>query len=128
MAERRQTDRREFSYYMRVVDDSSGQLVGHLVEIGTGGFKLDCRLAVPANVRYTLRIDLTSEIAEKQYMIFTAISRWCRPDRFDPTAFNVGFQIIEMHPGDMEIFIRMFERYGSQSYSQKNSNLDHLWQ
>lgn len=127
MAERRQVDRRQFSYYMRVIDDATGQLLGHLTDISTGGFKLDCLKPVPANRQYVLRIDLNREIAEKQFMIFSAISRWCGQDRFDPTSYNAGFQILEMTPGDMDIFLRMFERYGSQSRSQKNSNLDYLW-
>ncbi|MFZ5881563.1 MAG: PilZ domain-containing protein [Chloroflexota bacterium] len=127
MAERRQNDRRQFSYYMRVFDDASGQLVGHLTEISTGGFKLDCTQPVPANQQHVLRIDLNNEIAEKQFMVFTAISRWCQQDRFYPTSYNVGFQILEMHPGDMDIFIRMFERYGSQSQSHTSSDFDSLW-
>lgn len=41
MAERRHLDRRQFSYYMRVTDESTGHLLGHLTDISTGGFKLD---------------------------------------------------------------------------------------
>ncbi len=128
MAERRHLDRRQFSYYMRVTDESTGQLLGHLTDISTGGFKLDCQKAIPLNARYVMRIDLNPEIADKQFMIFSAISRWCQPDRFDPTSFNVGFQILEMTPGDMDIFVRMFEVYGTSQDSQsKKSKFDYLW-
>jgi hypothetical protein len=129
MAERRQVDRRQFSYYMRVTDESTGHLLGHLTDISSGGFKLDCQKAVIPNARYALHIDLTPEVAQKQFMIFSAISRWCERDRLDPTSFNVGFQILEMTPGDLDIFTRMFEMYGTKqnSNSNRNSKQDYLW-
>lgn len=126
MAERRRLTRRNFSYYMRVMNDVTSELVGHLADISTGGFRLDCQKAVPLNTDFLLRIDLTPEIASKEFMVFAARSRWCRPDRFDPTSFNVGFQITTMSPGDMEIFTRMFERYGTK-LSEQHSNHDYLW-
>jgi hypothetical protein len=126
MAERRRLDRRNFSYYMRVVNDATGELVGHLTDISKGGFKLDCQKGVLPNTDFLLRIDLTPEVAAKEFMVFAARCRWCRSDRFDPTSFNVGFQIIDMSPGDLDIFTRMFELYGSTMTTQK-SNHDYLW-
>src|SRR5581483_11681891 len=122
--ERRKLNRRNFSYYMRVMNEATGELVGHLSDIRTGGFKLDSRQAIPLNRDFTLRVDLTSEVANKTFMIFVARSKWCQPDHYDPSTYNVGFQIINMTPGDLEIFTRMFEKYGSNN---KNSNLDYLW-
>ena len=127
MAERRRLDRRQFSYYMRVMNESTGQMLGHLTDISASGFKLDCQKPVPVNTRYVLHLDLNSEVATKQFMIFSATSRWCRPDRFDPTSYNVGFQILEMTPGDMDVFVRMFEKYGSPNKSSDKSNTDYLW-
>lgn len=124
-SERRKLNRRNFSYYMRVTDEATKQLVGYLVDISTGGFKLDCQTAVPIEREYRLHIELTSDIADKNSMVFVARSRWCRPDHIDPNTFNVGFQIVNMAPGDSVIFQRMFEKYGSQGYS-KSSN-DYLW-
>lgn len=127
MAERRSLDRRQFSYYMRVMDEGTGQLLGHLTDISASGFKLDCQKPLPVNTRYVLHLDLNSEVATKQFMVFSATSRWCRPDRFDPTAFDVGFQILEMTPGDMDVFVRMFEKYGSPNKGSDKSNTDYMW-
>ena len=126
MAERRRLQRRDFSYYMRVINEATGELVGHLTDLSTGGCKLDCVKGIKPNTDMLLRIDLTPDVASKEFMVFAARCRWCRPDRFDPTAFNVGFQIIDMSPGDLEIFLRMFERYGTESRQQKSS-YDYLW-
>ena len=125
-AEKRKLARRNFSYYMRIMDEANGKLVGHLADISTGGFKLDSSTTVPENKEFRLRIELTNEVANKSYMIFTARSRWCHTDPLDPLSYNVGFQITNMIPSDFEIFSRMFEKYGSTGYQPK-SNTDYLW-
>ncbi len=123
--EKRKVARRNFSYYMRVMDETNGKLVGHLADISTGGFKLDCSTEVQVNRDFRLRIELTSEVANKSYMVFAARSKWCRIDPLDPLSFNVGFQITNMAPSDFEIFSRMFEKYGSNQ--QQRSSTDYLW-
>ena len=120
LEERRLLSRRNFSYYMRVLDEASGKLVGHLSDISTGGFKLDSSAAVPINTTYRLRIDQTGEISNKSYLVFTARARWCQVDAFDPNLFNVGFQIVDMSSIDYDIFVKMFSTYGVQGFSQKN--------
>jgi len=112
--ERRHVSRRRFSYYMRVIDEATGKLLGHLSDISTGGFKLDSPKPVPLNVNSRLRIDQTGEISNKSYITFTARAKWCRVDTFDPNVYNVGFQIADMNPADYDIFVKMFSTYGVQ--------------
>lgn len=126
MPERRKLNRRIFSSYMRMMDDRTGALVGHLTDISTGGFKLDSQKPIPANHDFNFRIELPNEVANKTFMVFSARSRWCEHDRIDPTSYNVGFQIINITPGDLEIFSRMFEMYGTQNNNEKKST-DYLW-
>lgn len=126
-AEKRKLTRRNFSYYMRVIDETNGKLVGHLADISSGGFKLDCAQSIPSNKDFRLRIELTSEVAAKSFMVFMARSKWCRSDPIDPTSFNVGFQITNMTPSDFDIFARMFEKYGSQGNRSQKSSDDYLW-
>jgi PilZ domain len=128
MADKRKLNRREFTYYMQVLDDATKQIVGYLSDISTGGFKLDCDQRIPVSQDFRLTIQLNSEIADKTNMTFIARSKWCRPDHIDPTSFNVGFEIINMSPSDMVIFQRMFEKYGSQNASTRTkSSDDYLW-
>lgn len=123
----RKLDRRQFTYYMQVLDDNTKQIVGYLSDISTGGFKLDCDQRIPTGQDYRLSIQLNSEIADKTSMVFIARSKWCRPDHIDPTTFNVGFEIVNMAPSDMVIFQRIFEKYGSQNTMRNRSSDDHLW-
>ena len=125
MPERRKVSRRNFSYYMRMMDDKTGVLVGHLTDISTGGFKIDSQKPIQANQEFNFRIELPSEVANKTFMVFSARSRWCARDNIDPTSYNVGFQIINITPGDFEIFARMFEKYGTQGNNKSSS--DYLW-
>jgi hypothetical protein len=116
--ERRQLSRRNFSYYMRVMDEADGKLLGHFSDISTGGFKLDSGKPVQINKDYRLRIDQTGEISNKSYITFTARARWCSVDSIDPNLYNVGFQITNMTPGDYDIFVKMFSTYGVQGLSK----------
>jgi PilZ domain-containing protein len=128
MADKRKLNRRQFTYYMQVLDDATKQIVGYLSDISTGGFKLDCDQRIPVGHDFRLTIQLNSEIADKTNMTFIARSKWCRPDHIDPTSFNVGFEIINMAPSDMVIFQRMFEKYGSQTNPNRTrSSDDYLW-
>ncbi|MBK9923843.1 MAG: PilZ domain-containing protein [Anaerolineales bacterium] len=123
---KRKKDRRDFTYYMQVKDDSTKQIIGYLSDISTGGFKLDCQQQIPTGKDFHLLIDLTAEVADKTSMTFIARSKWCHPDHIDPTSFNVGFEIVNMAPGDMVIFNRIFEKYGAETAKRKGSD-SYLW-
>lgn len=124
--ERRRRERRTFSHYMRLMHENTGELVGHLVNISREGFRLESVRAIPVNRDFPIRIELPRDITEKPYMVFIARSKWCRPDRIDPTLFDAGFEIIQMTPGDSEIFRHIFERYGSMNDDSEDS-ADYLW-
>ena len=61
MSEKRKKDRREFTYYMQVKDDTTKRIIGYLSDISTGGFKLDCPQQIPPGQDFRLQIDLTAE-------------------------------------------------------------------
>ena len=128
MSERRNVERRKFSYYMQLIDSETEKLVGHLVDISSGGFKLDSQNPIPVDKDFRFRMDLTSEVSNKPSMTFLARSKWCEVDPLDPFIYNVGFQLVNIAPGDLEIFNRMMEKYGS---STKNDRVDkrrsNLW-
>ena len=124
--ERRKLDRRDFSYYMRLMNERTGELIGHLSDISTGGFKLESKNPIRDNQEFLMRMDLTNEVSNKDYLVFVAKSRWCQRHPIDPTLYNVGFQIIDMTPVDLDVFVRVFEKYGSQNKNKREST-DYLW-
>ena len=127
MPDKRKINRRDFTYYMQVTDDINKQLVGYISDISAKGFKLDSQKQIPPGQDFRLHIELTPDIADTNSMVFVARSKWCRPDHVDPNTFNVGFEIINMTPSDMQIFQRMFEKYGSQTTMRSRKSDDYLW-
>ncbi len=127
MADKRKINRRDFTYYMQVTDDTSKKLIGYLTDISTGGFRLDCPKEISPGQDFRMQIQLTPDIADKNSMVFIARSKWCHPDHVDPNTYNVGFQIINMAPSDMSIFQRMFDKYGSQNTMRSKNSDDYLW-
>ena len=128
MSERRNVDRKEFSYYMRLVNNDTQELVGHLMDISSGGFKLDSQKPIEANKDFQLRMDLTSDVATKPYMVFVARSKWCETDPLDPFVYNVGFQLVNISPGDLQIINRMIEKYGKNIEDKRiDKRRTNLW-
>ena len=120
-SEQRKMERRDFTYYMKVTDAATGNLIGYLVDISTGGFKLDSAKAIPTGKDFRLHLELSGDIANKSSLIFSARSIWCQPDPIDPSAYKVGFQIVGMGSGDSIIFQRMYDRYAA-SKPNRNQN------
>jgi hypothetical protein len=112
LARRDRPPRRDFFYYMQLIDDNTKEIVGHLADISSGGFKLDSQNPIPLNREFCFRLNLTSEVSDQPFMLFRARSRWCRVDPVDPFIYNIGYQLVDISPGDLEIFKRMMERYG----------------
>jgi hypothetical protein len=97
---------------MRVLDDDTLKLVGHLSDISSNGFKVDSQKHIPPDQTFRLRMDLTSEVSNKAYILFSAISRWSHVDPTDPFVQNVGFEITEISQEDAAIFQKIVEKYG----------------
>ena len=114
--------RKDFSYYMPLMDDLTKEIVGHLADIGDGGFKLDTRKPIPADQDFRFRLNLPNELADKSFMVFRARSRWCKIDPLDPCSYNVGYQLTHISQDDLKIFNRMMERYASYC-TKKNIDL-----
>jgi hypothetical protein len=114
--------RRDFSYYMPLMDDFTQEIIGHLADIGDGGFKLDTRKPIPANQEFQFRLTLPNEVADKSFMVFRAKSRWCKIDPLDPCSYNVGYQLTHISPGDLEIFNRVMQRY-ARYYTKQTIDL-----
>jgi hypothetical protein len=114
--------RKDFSYYMLIMDADSKQIVGHLADISSGGFKLDTQKPVSANQDFRFLMNLPGEIASKPFMVFGARSRWCQTDPLDPCGYNVGYQLTQICTEDLDIINRMIEKYG-RNYEKKTVDL-----
>jgi hypothetical protein len=113
--ERRLMTRRNFSSFMQVTNVRTGKVLGNLVDVSTGGFKLDGPMPIPSNMDFRLRIEVSDEIAPQDHVNFGARCRWCKRDKDRPDMYSIGFQITSITSADLEIMTKMFERFGTPS-------------
>jgi hypothetical protein len=111
MPERRTAPRKKFSFYMRVLNDDTQQILGHMVEVSQDGLRLETIGPLPINKEYYLRLELTPDVGDVPYIVFVARTKWCKTDDIQPNLYRVGFEIVEILPEDRQIFQRLFEKY-----------------
>ncbi len=114
MANKRFEQRKDFSYYMQLSDATTRELIGHLADISTDGFKLDSVSPIPIDKEFRFHLELTPDVAEKPFMVFSAQSKWSQADPIDPFVYNTGFHLIKMHLADRKIFNRVRQIYGKK--------------
>lgn len=111
MPEKRTTPRKKFNMYMRVLNDDTGEILGHMVEVSSTGLRLETVGPIPPNTDYYLRIEITPDLGSMPFIIFIARSKWCKIDAIQPNLFQVGFEIVEIVPEDKEVFLRIIQKY-----------------
>ncbi len=113
MPEKRTTPRRKISFYMRVLNDDTEEILGHMVEVSAIGLKMETVGPLPVNKDYYLRLELTPDLGNLPYIVFIARTKWCKIDDILPNLFHIGFHITEIMPEDKELFLRILAKYGS---------------
>lgn len=113
MPERRTTPRKNVTFYMRVLNDDTQEILGHMVEVSMIGLRLETAVPLPQNKDYYLRLELTPDLGTVPYIVFIARTKWCKMDEILPNLYHVGFEIVEIMPEDKTVFARILERYGS---------------
>ncbi|NJN79389.1 MAG: PilZ domain-containing protein [Anaerolineales bacterium] len=113
MPEQRTTPRKQIPVYMRVLNDDTQEILGHMVEVSEIGLRLETTVALPINKDYYLRLELTPDLGNVPYIVFAAQSKWCKMDTILPNLYRVGFQLIEILPEDKEVFSRVLQKYGA---------------
>jgi hypothetical protein len=108
--------RRKYGDYMRVTDDSTHELLGYLSEISLRGLKLECPKVLTVNKDYTLRLEYTSDVADKPYVVFVARAVWIQPDNVIPNEYIGGFRIVSISPSEQEIYQSIVENYGPRKH------------
>ena len=64
------------------------------------------------NLEFTFRVDLPPEISGQTSLILTAAACGAGRDPVDARLYDTGFEITEMHPGDIRTLEVLFDRFG----------------
>ena len=110
--ERRSNPRREFGYYMRVMDSSSSEPIGYLSDICPRGVRIDTPKALMVNKNYSIRLDLTPDVSDRPFITFVINVKWCHPDISAPGSFIEGCEVVTITHHDEKIFNNILEHYG----------------
>lgn len=97
--------------YLRVLDDDTQEILGHMVEVSAIGFRLETVSSMPLEKDYYMRIELTPDLGTMPFIVFIARSKWCKMDAVLPNLFQVGFALVEIMPEDKEVFQRIIQKY-----------------
>jgi hypothetical protein len=118
--ERRKLKRRSLAYYMLVMDANTRVMIGHLVDITPDGLMMDSAKPLLLEKDFRLLLD-TPDVADRDYIKFTARSKWCLPDAVEPYLFDIGFHIIDIAQHDAEIILKIMEKYAARESLDFNS-------
>lgn len=99
---------------MLVMDSNTHETLGHLVDITPLGLMMDSQKPLPLENDYRLRLDTTSDVADKDFIKFTARSKWCLPDGVEPYLYDIGFSITDISQHDAEIIRQIAEKYAAR--------------
>lgn len=91
-ANKRQLKRWYLVMYLRVFDEDTGELLGHIVDINKEGIRLVSDKRISANQTFRLWVDVPKEGAPRQKIHLVAESLWSAPD-VNPDFFDTGFRI-----------------------------------
>ncbi len=111
--DRRTVMRRHLIYYLRVWDLKSDKLLGHIVDINTGGFMLISEKRVEQNKEFDLEIRWNTPDDQEIKIQFQAESRWSSND-VNPAFYDTGFKLVGPSDDVLEPIRQMIEEYGFQ--------------
>ena len=91
MIEKRKVKRKRLPYYLRVFDAKTNEPIGDASNISTEGMMLISNHPIATYATYRLKMVLPTVIPGKEYLEFSAESRWWEKGYITDT-YNVGFQ------------------------------------
>ncbi len=91
--DRRRVTRHSLIYYLMVWDRKTKKLLGHLVDINSGGFMLISEKQIQPGKSFDLEIRWNTPEGKELKIPFKAESRWSSVDA-NPAFFDTGFQLL----------------------------------
>ncbi|MEO1230507.1 MAG: PilZ domain-containing protein [Myxococcota bacterium] len=94
MKDRRTNERHNLIMYLRVHDQTTDSLVGHVVDVSTGGLMLVTNEAFEPYSQHKLRVLLPYTEDAEQTLDIDVECRWCGPDA-NEAYYDAGFRFVE---------------------------------
>jgi hypothetical protein len=95
--ERRRLNRWQLVYLLRVFDEPTGELLGHVVDLNADGMMLVGSSPIAQERYFSLWMELPREAGNRQRIMLHAQSLWSRPD-VTPGLYASGLRLIKPSP------------------------------
>jgi c-di-GMP-binding flagellar brake protein YcgR len=88
--------------FFAVYNNNTGEILGHLADLSTGGMKLISTSAFPTNRIIPVRIDLPREVNGHDEITVTAKTVWCNPRSYGGL-YDIGLHFEDVSRADLTI-------------------------
>jgi len=102
MAENRKMKRWHVIYYLRIFDQDTDSLLGHLVDITTEGIKMVSEDAISPKKEFRLKMEVPLENRKTGEVLFNARSLWSERDT-NPDFYASGFHLEKPNTGTIKV-------------------------
>jgi len=109
----RRHKRRHLIYYLRVFENGSEKLVGHVVDITQEGLKLIMDSPITPKSKWKLRMSLPEPIEGTREVRFEATCVWCDKD-VNPDFYVAGFEIHGLGESEIQTIESLVREFGFQ--------------
>ena len=110
MKERRSAERHNLIMYLQVRDRESDELIGHVVDVSTGGMMVVCDAPFQPAAKHQLRV-LLPYTEEERTMDVDVECRWCGRDA-NEDYFDAGFRFLNTSTGLRDVIHSVVEDVG----------------
>ena len=111
MRDKRKLKRRHLIYYLHVLEKTSGDLIGYLVDITTDGIMIMSESPIEVGEALELKILLESEMSAKQYLYFDATVLRCVKS-INGTNYDIGCKLLHLSPDDFREIEMIIDELG----------------
>ena len=107
----RSMKRRHLIYYLKVLDRTTEELLGFLVDITTKGFMVMSEKPIEKDTVFHLKILRATDSEEKQFLFFDAKSKWSERS-VNSEFYDTGFELVNVTPDHFAEIEKVIEELG----------------
>lgn len=93
MEEQRRLSRIKIAYYLRVFDDATDAMLGHIADITTEGMMVISERPIPSDCTFKLWMEFPSESDQRERVYIEAETVWTRQDA-NPDFYDAGLRLV----------------------------------
>lgn len=106
----RRLSRIRISYYLRLFDEATGAMLGHVADISAGGMMVVSEHPIADATVFKLWMDVPAGDQHHKQIYLEAQSVWSRRDS-DPDFYNAGFRLIDPSPAAVSAIRELIDQF-----------------